>query len=104
MLEPKGLCKQYGKFAVVDSVDLSVDTGEFFCLPGPSGCGKTTILRMIAGFEEPTQGVIHFDGRDITQQPLFRRNASTAFQNNALFPNLDERADIAAESALKGTP
>lgn len=73
---------------VVDSIDLRIESGEFFTLLGPSGCGKSTILRMIAGFEEPTGGRILFDSREVTTEPPNRRGIGFVFQNYALFPHL----------------
>ena len=75
-------------FLAVDHIDLDVNEGEFFSLLGPSGCGKTTTLRMIGGFEEPTEGRIELQGEDVTWLPAYRRNVNTVFQNYALFPHL----------------
>jgi iron(III) transport system ATP-binding protein len=80
---------------VVDSIDLQIESGEFFTLLGPSGCGKSTILRMIAGFEVPTSGRIFFDTRDITNQPPNRRGIGFVFQNYALFPHLSVAENVA---------
>ncbi len=77
-----------GFFAAVEEVTLHIDTGEFVTLLGPSGCGKTTTLRMIAGFETPTQGRILLDGEDITSQPPNKRDMALVFQNYALFPHM----------------
>ncbi len=75
-------------FLAVDHIDLDVNDGEFFGLLGPSGCGKTTTLRMIGGFEQPTEGRIELQGEDVTWLPAYRRNVNTVFQNYALFPHL----------------
>ena len=75
-------------FLAVDHIDLEVKDGEFFSLLGPSGCGKTTTLRMIGGFEQPTEGRIELDGEDVTWLPAYKRNVNTVFQNYALFPHL----------------
>jgi spermidine/putrescine transport system ATP-binding protein len=75
-------------FMAVDHIDLEVRDGEFFSLLGPSGCGKTTTLRMIGGFEQPTEGTIELQGEDVTWLPAYRRNVNTVFQNYALFPHL----------------
>jgi spermidine/putrescine transport system ATP-binding protein len=75
-------------FVAVDHVDLEVRDGEFFSLLGPSGCGKTTTLRMIGGFEQPTEGTIELAGEDVTWLPAYKRNVNTVFQNYALFPHL----------------
>jgi putative spermidine/putrescine transport system ATP-binding protein len=78
----------------VDSVDLEVGDGEFFAMLGPSGSGKTTVLRMIAGFEQPTAGAVYLDGVDATGVPPFRRNVNTVFQDYALFPHLTVAQNI----------
>ena len=75
-------------FMAVDHIDLEVRDGEFFSLLGPSGCGKTTTLRMIGGFEQPTDGRIELQGEDVTWLPAYKRNVNTVFQNYALFPHL----------------
>ncbi len=75
-------------FLAVDHIDLDVREGEFFSLLGPSGCGKTTTLRMIGGFEQPTDGRIELQGEDVTWLPAYKRNVNTVFQNYALFPHL----------------
>ncbi len=88
------LTKRFTEIAV-DSVDLTVDSGEFFSLLGPSGCGKTTTLRLIAGFEQPTEGKILLDGVDMTAVPPHRRNVNTVFQSYALFPFLSVFDNVA---------
>ena len=75
-------------FMAVDHIDLEVRDGEFFSLLGPSGCGKTTTLRMIGGFEQPSDGRIELQGQDVTWLPAYQRNVNTVFQNYALFPHL----------------
>jgi iron(III) transport system ATP-binding protein len=80
---------------VVDSIDLQINSGEFFTLLGPSGCGKSTILRMIAGFEEPTKGKIYFDRRDVTYEAANKRGIGFVFQNYALFPHLSVSENVA---------
>jgi spermidine/putrescine transport system ATP-binding protein len=75
-------------FMAVDHIDLDVRDGEFFSLLGPSGCGKTTTLRMIGGFEQPSEGRIELQGEDVTWLPAYKRNVNTVFQNYALFPHL----------------
>ncbi len=89
------LSKYYGKHLAVDHVDLSIAAGTFFALLGPSGSGKTTTLRMIAGFEKPSAGMIRLDGRDVSNQPAYRRKVNTVFQSYALFPHLDVCANVA---------
>ena len=77
------------KVAAVDNVSLTIEPGEFVTLLGPSGCGKTTILRMLAGFEKPSEGQIFFQGTDITDLPPNERKINTVFQKYALFPHLN---------------
>ena len=90
-----GLRKHYGEIAAVDGIDLDIAAGEFFSLLGPSGCGKTTSLRLIAGFERPTEGRIEIDGRDMAQTPPHLRPVNTVFQNYALFPHLTVSQNVA---------
>ena len=87
--------KRFGDLVAVRSLDLEVAAGEFFSIIGPSGCGKTTTLRMIAGFERPTAGVIEIVGRDVTGLPPYRRPVNTVFQSYALFPHLDVVENVA---------
>jgi spermidine/putrescine transport system ATP-binding protein len=87
--------KRFGEMVAVDDLTLEIDQGEFFSLLGPSGCGKTTSLRMIGGFEEPTQGTIYLGGADVTNLPAYRRNVNTVFQSYALFPHLDVSDNVA---------
>ena len=84
-----------GLFRAVDSVSLEVDDGELVTLLGPSGCGKTTLLRMIAGFEDPTSGDIFFGEQRMNDVPPNRRNAAMVFQSYAIFPHLNVRDNIA---------
>ena len=81
------LTKRFGTVAAVDGIDLEMPPGEFFTMVGPSGCGKTTTLRMIAGFERPTEGQILLDGVDMSQTPPHKRDVNTVFQSYALFPH-----------------
>ena len=80
---------------VIEDFNLTVKKGEFVTFLGPSGCGKTTILRMIAGFEEPTEGEILLHGKDISKLPPNERQVNTVFQNYALFPHLNIYDNIA---------
>ena len=89
------ISKRFGKHTVLDTLNLEVYKGEFLCLLGPSGCGKTTLLRQIAGLDQPDGGRIHLDGRDITLLPPARRDYGIVFQSYALFPNLKVAANIA---------
>ncbi len=89
------LVKRFGDLVAVDGVTLKVAAGEFFSLLGPSGCGKTTTLRMIAGFERPTDGQVVLDGVDVATVPPHKRNVNTVFQNYALFPHLNVEKNVA---------
>src|SRR3990172_7396656 len=82
------------KLAAVNSVDLQIKQGEFFTMLGPSGCGKTTTLRMIAGFEFPTQGEIYLNGVLSNEIPPYKRAVNTVFQNYALFPHLSVSQNV----------
>ena len=90
-----GVTKRFGDFAAVRDMDLAISRGEFFTMLGPSGCGKTTTLRMIAGFEEPSEGTVHLDGDDVTGLPAFRRPTNTVFQSYALFPHMSVEKNVA---------
>jgi putative spermidine/putrescine transport system ATP-binding protein len=86
----------------VDSVDLEVGDGEFFAMLGPSGSGKTTVLRMIAGFEQPTAGSVYLGGRDVTRDAPFDRDVNTVFQDYALFPHMSVAQNVAYGLMVKG--
>ena len=88
------LVKRVGEVTAVDGINLDVAGGEFFSLLGPSGCGKTTTLRLIAGFEQPTEGRVVLDGRDVAQTPPHKRNVNTVFQSYALFPFLTVEENV----------
>ena len=94
-LEFRDISKHYGDIKAVDHVSLEVKQGEFFSLLGPSGCGKTTLLRTLAGFEQPDTGRIILDGQDITDLPPYERKVNTIFQSYALFPHLSVWDNIA---------
>ncbi|HKH15992.1 MAG TPA: ABC transporter ATP-binding protein [Solirubrobacteraceae bacterium] len=91
----RGVTKRFGELVAVDHVDLEVQPGEFLALLGPSGCGKTTTLRMIAGFDEPTEGQIEIDGRSAVGIPPNKRNVNTVFQAYALFPHMSVLDNVA---------
>ena len=87
--------KVFGDVAAVDDLSLDIAEGEFFSLLGPSGCGKTTTLRMIGGFEDPSLGTVYLGGRDVTDDPPYKRDVNTVFQSYALFPHLDVHENVA---------
>jgi spermidine/putrescine transport system ATP-binding protein len=90
-----GLVKRFEDVTAVDGIDLEVPGGEFFALLGPSGCGKTTTLRLVAGFEQPTDGRILLDGADMARTPPHKRKVNTVFQSYALFPFLNVVDNVA---------
>ena len=87
--------KEFGSVRAVNDANFEIAEGEFFSLLGPSGCGKTTLLRMLAGFEVPTEGSVHIDGRDVTLVPPNHRPVNMVFQNYAIFPHLNVASNIA---------
>src|SRR5512145_3153792 len=86
--------KQFGDTYAVHQFNLDIAKGEFVSFLGPSGCGKTTTLRMVAGFEVPTSGMIKIDGKDITNKPPNQRDVGMVFQSYALFPNMTVGGNI----------
>ncbi|MGZ9586970.1 ABC transporter ATP-binding protein [Paenibacillus marinisediminis] len=96
--------KHFAGHPVVHPLSLTIDEGEFLTLLGPSGCGKTTILRMIAGFEQPTSGIIRLDGEDVTQLPPNKRNLNLVFQHYALFPHMTVQENIQFGLKMKKIP
>jgi spermidine/putrescine transport system ATP-binding protein len=94
-VELDGVTKRFGDFAAVRDLTLRIREAEFFSLLGPSGCGKTTTLRLIAGFEQPTEGEIRLDGEDVARVPPYRRHVNTVFQSYALFDHLDVSENVA---------
>ncbi len=100
----ESVTKRFGPVTAVDDLDLEIRDGEFFSMLGPSGSGKTTVLRMIAGFEAPTEGRVFLEGRDVTRQAPFARNVNTVFQDYALFPHLDVIANVEYGLAVKKVP
>lgn len=103
-LELDGITKYFGQLAAVDHISLSVEQGEFLTLLGPSGCGKTTILRMVAGFEVPSEGNILLDDEDITRRPASKRPMGMVFQSYALFPHMTAEQNIAFGMTIKHQP
>ncbi|WP_373286606.1 ABC transporter ATP-binding protein [Anoxybacteroides voinovskiense] len=90
-----GVTKQYDGLVVLDWVSFEIERGKFYTLLGPSGCGKTTILRLIAGFTEPTEGTIYFHGQPVNHVPANKRQVNTVFQDYALFPHLNVFENVA---------
>jgi spermidine/putrescine transport system ATP-binding protein len=104
-VELSAVTKRFGEFVAVDDLTLDIYEGEFFSLLGPSGCGKTTTLRMIAGFEEPTEGGISVGGDSMRRVPPYRRPVNTVFQSYAIFPHLNVFDNVAfglRRSGVKG--
>ena len=95
LIDLKGVSKEFDGTRVLSNIDLYVRKKEFVTLLGPSGCGKTTTLRIIGGFEYPTEGTVFFEGRDITDLPPYKRRVNTVFQKYALFPHLNVQENIA---------
>ncbi|UOQ59805.1 ABC transporter ATP-binding protein [Leucobacter rhizosphaerae] len=98
----QGVLKQFGDFTAVKDLDIEIRAGEFFSMLGPSGSGKTTVLRMIAGFEEPTAGKILLHGTDVTRTAPFDREVNTVFQDYALFPHLTISENVAYGLKVRG--
>ena len=93
--------KRFGDFVALDDINFTIEPGEFFSLLGPSGCGKTTLLRIIAGFEFPDDGVVLFDDKNIISLPPDKRPSNTVFQTYALFPHLTVYENVAFPLRLK---
>ncbi len=100
----ENITKRYGKVVAVDDVSLTIEEGEFFSLLGPSGCGKTTLLRMLAGFEVPTEGRILIDGQDVSQTPPNKRPVNMVFQSYAVFPHMSVADNVAYGLKVDGVP
>lgn len=94
LIEIRDLAKSFGNVKAVDDISLDIESGEFITLLGPSGSGKTTVLRMIAGFEDPDAGSIKLNGEDITHLPPFDRDVNTVFQDYALFPHMSVQENV----------
>jgi putrescine transport system ATP-binding protein len=100
----ESVTKKFGEFVAVNDVSLKVYRGELFCLLGGSGCGKTTLLRMLAGFEDPTTGRISIDGVDMTGIPPYERPVNMMFQSYALFPHMTVEQNVAFGLKQDGLP
>ena len=94
-IEMEGVTKRFGEAVAVDDLNLEIEKGEFFSLLGPSGCGKTTTLRMVAGFEQPSEGRIFLGGEPVETVPPYQRNVNTVFQSYALFEHLSIEENVA---------
>jgi putrescine transport system ATP-binding protein len=103
-IEFRNVTKRYGSVAAVDDLSLSIYEREFFALLGPSGCGKTTLMRMLAGFEELTEGTVLLDGVDLSSTPPYRRPVNMMFQSYALFPHMNVEKNIAFGLKQEGMP
>ena len=98
----EGVTKRFQDVTAVDDLTLDIEAGKFYALLGPSGCGKTTTLRMIGGFEEPTEGTIYLGERAVTGLPPHKRDVNTVFQSYALFPHLTVFENVAFGLRRKG--
>ena len=96
--------KRFGDFVALDDINFTIEPGEFFSLLGPSGCGKTTLLRIIAGFESPDDGVVLFDDKNVIPLPPDKRASNTVFQTYALFPHMTVYENVAFSLRLKKLP
>jgi len=98
------LSKHFAEVRAVDGLDLDIADGEFFSMLGPSGSGKTTVLRLVAGFEQPTSGRILLAGEDVTDRPPFARDVNTVFQDYAIFPHMSVRQNVEYGLRVKRVP
>ncbi|GKQ43004.1 spermidine/putrescine import ATP-binding protein PotA [Companilactobacillus sp. RD055328] len=101
LLEMKNITKIFDDNVVLNNIDIEIEKGKFYSILGPSGSGKTTILRLMAGFMEPSSGKIIFEGKNISQLPANKRNMNTVFQNYSLFPHLNVYENVAFGLTLK---
>ncbi|MEP0942546.1 MAG: ABC transporter ATP-binding protein [Rhizobiaceae bacterium] len=103
-IEFRNVTKRYGAVTAVDNLSLSIFEREFFALLGPSGCGKTTLMRMLAGFEEVTEGAVYLEGEDLSATPPYRRPVNMMFQSYALFPHMNVEKNIGFGLKQEGMP
>ena len=101
-IELAGVTKRFGETVAVRNIDLKIPAGAYCCLLGPSGCGKTTILRMIAGHEQPTEGAVLIDGQNVVGAPPVERGTAMMFQSYALFPHLSCLDNVAFNLKVRG--
>ncbi|KGM89647.1 spermidine/putrescine ABC transporter ATP-binding subunit [Roseovarius mucosus DSM 17069] len=104
LIQFKGVTKRFGEFTAIDNQTFDIYEREFFALLGPSGCGKTTMMRMLAGFEKPTEGKILLAGQDLAPIPPNKRSVNMMFQSYALFPHLSVWENIAFGLKRDGKP
>ncbi len=104
IIELRSLTKRYDDKTIIENFDLTINNGEFLTILGPSGCGKTTVLRLIAGLEEPNGGTIKLDGKDITHIPAEHRHVNTVFQSYALFPHMTIFENVAFGLKMQKVP
>lgn len=102
IIQFENVTKRFGKSVAVDNVSLTINEGEFFCLLGPSGCGKTTLLRMLAGFEMPSEGRVLIDGNDVSLVPPNKRPVNMVFQSYAVFPHMTVLDNVAYGLKMDG--
>lgn len=100
----KNITKSFGKATVIDNLNLSIKKGTMVTLLGPSGCGKTTVLRLVAGLENPTSGQILIDGEDVTQNSIQQRDICIVFQSYALFPHMSIGDNVGYGLKMQGVP
>ncbi|MDP8921253.1 MAG: ABC transporter ATP-binding protein, partial [Pseudomonadota bacterium] len=100
----ENVTKRFGEAVAVDHLSLDIFEGEFFCLLGPSGCGKTTLMRMLAGFETPSEGAITLGNQNLAGVPPYRRPVNMMFQSYALFPHMSVEKNIAFGLKQDGMP
>lgn len=103
-LQLESITHRYGRTTALADVSLGIEGGEFVTLLGPSGCGKTTLLRVVAGFAQPTAGRVLLDGREITRLPAHKRPVNMVFQRSTLFPHLDVFENVAFGLRIAGVP
>ena len=103
-VELSGVSKSFADITAVDNLSLELAEGEFFTMLGPSGCGKTTTLRMIGGFEQPTEGTVRIAGEDVSGLPPHKRPTNTVFQSYALFPHMSVEDNVAFGLRRQGVP